>query len=80
MRYMQCVSNYDNTITLICGQWHLSSPTVKWFDWKFDNSVLEYDNSCTDWEFYEIDNDIRLSCYPDYIIFKNETLLQQIKN
>lgn len=80
--YAEVVSNYDsNTITLIRGHGYPSPQIRNGFDWKFDNSNLEYDNSCTNWKFYEIDNDgIMLNCYPEYVIFKDQTLLLQIKN
>ena len=54
--YAKVISNYDNnTITLIRGHEYPSPQIGNGFDWKFDNSVLEYDNSCADWKFNEID-------------------------
>lgn len=79
--YAKVVSNYDNnTITLIQGHGYPSPQIRNGFDWKFDNSNLEYDNSCINWKFYTIDNGIMLNCYPEYVIFKDQTLLLQIKN
>ncbi|QLH09773.1 N,N-dimethylformamidase beta subunit family domain-containing protein [Candidatus Nitrosotenuis sp. DW1] len=79
--YAEVVSDYDsNTITLIRGHGYPSPQIRNGFDWKFDNSNLEYDNMCTNWKFYEIDNGIMLNCYPEYVIFKDQTLLLQIKN
>jgi hypothetical protein len=79
--YAEIISNYDdNTITLIRGHQYPSSQIANGFDWKFDNSNLEYDNGCINWKFYEIDNGVMLNCYPEYVIFKNAALLQEIKN
>lgn len=79
--YAEVVSNYDNsTITLVHGHGYPSPQIRNGFDWKFDNSNLEYDNSCTNWKFYDIDNGIMLNCYPEYVIFKDQALLLQIKN
>ena len=79
--YAEVTSNYDtDTITLIRGHGYPDAKIRNGFDWKFDNSNFEYDNSCTSWKFYEIDDGIMLNCYPEYIIFKNESLLETIKN
>lgn len=79
--YAEVVSNYDsNTITLIRGHGYPTPQIRNGFDWEFDNSNLEYDNSCINWKFYEIDNGIMLNCYPEYVIFKDQILLLQIKN
>lgn len=79
--YARVSSDYiNNTITLIRGHEYPSPEIRNGFDWKFDNSHFEYDNTCMDWEFYEINNGIMLDCYPEYIIFKDANLLETIKN
>lgn len=79
--YAKVDSDYtDNTITLIRGHGYPSSEIRNGFGWEFDNSHLEYDNTCMNWEFYKVDNGIMLDCYPEYIIFKDEKLLEAIKN
>lgn len=79
--YAKVTANYqDGTITLLRGH-NYPTPEIKnGFDWEFDNTNFEYDNSCENWKFYEIDNGIMLNCYPEYIIFKDPILLQKIKD
>jgi len=70
----------DNKITLIRGHNYPESSIRNGFDWKFDNTPLEYDSICTDWKFYRIDNGYMLNCYPDTIIKKKtEILLAMVK-
>ncbi|TBR24012.1 MAG: hypothetical protein EPO63_04710 [Candidatus Nitrosotenuis sp.] len=79
--YAEVTSNYNtDTITLVRGHGYPDEKIKNGFDWKFDNSNFEYDNSCTTWKFYEINNGIMLNCYPEYMIFKDESLLERIKN
>jgi hypothetical protein len=79
--YAKVSSDYtNNTITLIRGHGYPSHEIRNGFGWEFDNSHLEYDNTCMNWEFYKVDNGIMLDCYPEYIIFKDEKLLEAIKN
>ncbi len=71
----------ENTITLIRGHGFPESNIDNGFDWKFDNTrPYEFDNVCNDWEFQKIDNGYMLNCYPEYIIFKDTSLLKAIKN
>lgn len=70
----------NNTITLIRGHEYPIPEIRNGFDWEFDNSHFEYDNTCMNWKFYEVDNGIMLNCYPEYIILKDEKLLETIKN
>jgi len=72
---------YENEkITLIRGHNYPESSISNGFDWKFDNSKLEYDSDCKNWEFYKIDNGYMLNCYPDTIIKrKTEILLEMIR-
>lgn len=79
--YAEISSDYeDNTITLIRGHNYPAIEIKNGFDWKYDNTHFEYDNTCINWKFYEIDNGIMLNCYPEYIIFKDPVLLQKIKD
>ena len=50
------------------------------FDWKFDNSLEEYDVTCNDMKFSKIDNGWMLNCYPENILHKNKELLKQIRD
>jgi len=50
------------------------------FDWKFDNSPLEYDKDCMEMGFDRIDNGWMLNCYPESAIHKSKVLLEMIKN
>jgi len=68
-----------NTITLIRGHGYPSSEIKNGFDWKFDNTPLEYDFGCQDWKFYEIENGVMLNCYPSSLIVKNKEFLMAIK-
>lgn len=78
--YAEILVDYENqTITLLRGH-NFPEPHIRnGFDWKFDNSIMEYDYCQVGWEFYEIDNGKMLNCYPEHIIFKNYTLLKMIK-
>ena len=79
--YAEIEVNYDdNTITLIRGHSYPKVNIVNGFDWEFDNThPFEFDTSCQNWEFYEIDNGIMLNCYPEQIIWKNASFLKTIK-
>jgi len=68
-----------NSITLIRGHGYPNSDISNGFDWKFDNSPLEYDFNCKDWKFYEIENGAMLNCYPESLIVDNKELLMAIK-
>ena len=50
------------------------------FDWKFDNSLEEYDVTCEDMKFSKIDNGWMLNCYPENVLHKNKELLRQIRD
>ena len=79
--YAEIEVDYEkDTISLVRGH-NYPDPEIKnGFGWEFDNSDLEYDLNCNNWEFYEIDNGIMLNCYPEQIIFQNYTLLKMIKD
>jgi len=78
--YAEIKTNYDkNTITLVRGH-NYPIPEIKnGFDWKFDNTVFEYDIECKDMYFYNIANGFMLNCYPEHMIYKNKVLLKAIK-
>jgi len=69
----------EDTISLVRGHNYPQQEIKNGFDWEFDNSDLEYDLNCENWEFYEIENGAMLNCYPEQIIFQNATLLRMIK-
>ena len=50
------------------------------FDWKFDNSLEEYDVTCEDMKFSKIDNGWMLNCYPENVLHKSKELLKQIRD
>jgi len=78
--YAEIEVDYDeDTISLVRGHGHPDPEIKNGFNWEFDNSDLEYDINCENWKFYEIDNGVMLNCYPEQIIFQNETLLRMIK-
>ncbi len=74
------VDYLNNSITLVRGHGYPDLQIRNGFEWKFDNTDFEYDNECKNWKFYEIDNGVMLNCYPEYIIFKDQRLLESIKN
>jgi len=78
--YAEIKVDYENqTITLVRGHGYPDSDISNGFEWKFDNTKLEYDDCLSNWEFYEIDNGKMLSCYPENIIYKDYDLLKLIK-
>ncbi len=78
--YAEISVDYENqTITLERGHNYPEPQIRNGFDWKFDNSKMEYDDCSNSWEFLNIDNGIMLSCYPEHIMFKDYDLLKTIK-
>ena len=78
--YAEIKTNYEeNTITLVRGHSYPDKEIRNGFDWKFDNSELEYDLLCKDWNFNKINNGVMLNCYPENVIFINFELLKAIK-
>lgn len=79
--YAEVSVDYEkNTISLVRGHGFPTSDIVNGFDWEFDNThPYEYDIKCLDWEFYEIDNGIMLNCYPENVLYKDQKLLEVIK-
>jgi len=79
--YAKIEANYDlNTITLIRGHNYPQQEIKNGFNWRFDNTNFEYDSSCKNWEFDELDNGIMLNCYPEMQIYKDKNLLKIIKD
>lgn len=69
-----------NTITLIKGHGFPDKTISNGFNWKYDNSNLEYNTDCNNWNFTKISNGKQLNCYPTNIIFRDFELLKQIKD
>lgn len=67
------------TITLIRGHGYPETSIVNGFDWKYDNTPMEYDSTCEKMQFYEINNGIMLNCYPEQVIMSKRGLLKTIK-
>ncbi|NDB87817.1 MAG: hypothetical protein EB164_02630 [Thaumarchaeota archaeon] len=79
--YAKISVNYQNdSISLIRGHHYPTKEILNGFDWKFDNSKLEYDKTCANWKFTKIKNGKMLSCYPQNIIFSDYRLLKEIKD
>ena len=74
------VDYLKNTISLVRGHNYPEPEIRNGFGWEFDNTPMEYDELCEDWEFYNIDNGIMLNCYPEEIIYKDIKFLKMIKN
>lgn len=78
--YAEVSVDYEkNTLTLIRGHNHPQTTITNGFDWVFDNThPMEFDNSCMPWYFYEIDNGLMLSCYPENAILTDAYLLKAL--
>jgi hypothetical protein len=64
---------------LIRGHGYPDSSIANGFDWKFDNSNLEYDVNCNNMTFNIIPNGKMLNCYPAYRTLFDKSLLEAIK-
>lgn len=73
------IDYWSNSVSLVKGHGYPEKSIGNGFDWKFDNSKLEYDSDCTNMEFYSIENGFMLNCYPELVIHKNQYLLKTIK-
>ena len=74
--------NFDEElweISLVRGHNYPEITIRNGFDWKFDNSIEEYDVTCEDMKFSKIDNGWMLNCYPENVLHKSKELLKQIK-
>ncbi len=79
--YAEITINYEqNSITLLRGHNYPESEIRNGFDWKFDNSILEYDIDCQKMGFDKIDNGWMLNCYPERAIHQSKVLLEMIRN
>jgi len=79
--YAQVQVDYDkDTLTLVKGHGYPSKDVTNAFHWKFDNSKFEYDVSCDNWKIYGIKNGKMLNCFPEYRLFYDENLLNEIKS
>jgi hypothetical protein len=78
--YAEVSVDYENnTMTLIRGHNYPEITITNGFDWVFDNThPMEYDNSCMPWYFYEIDNGLMLSCYPENVLLTDAFLLKAL--
>ena len=66
----------DETITLIRGHNYPEHEIKNGFDWEFDNThPYEYDNNCSNMEFYKIENGWMTTCYPENVFLQNSELL-----
>jgi len=78
--YAEIKVDYSNNLmTLQRGHNFPESEIRNGFDWKFDNSPLEYNLDCTDMGFDRIDNGWMLNCYPERPIHQSKVLLEMIK-
>jgi len=70
----------NNSFTLIRGHNYPEHEIVNGFDWMYDNThPYEFDQICSDWNFYEIPNGIMLNCYPQNTILNNLDMVKKIK-
>ena len=67
-------------ISLVRGHNYPEITIRNGFDWKFDNSIEEYDVTCNDMKFSKIDNGWMLNCYPENVLHKTKELLAQIRD
>ena len=78
--YAEVRTDYaNNTFTLVKGHSYPNSSIANGFDWKFDNSNLEYDIKCENMIFKIIPNGKMLNCYPAYRSLFDKSFLEAIK-
>ena len=78
--YAEVKTDYqNNSISLIRGHNFPELDIINGFDWKFDNSIMEYDLDCKEIRFDMIDNGWMLNCYPENLMHQNKVLLKTIK-
>ena len=80
--YAEIEVDYDNnTITLIRGHNYPEQEIANGFDWEFDNThPYEYDNNCSQMEFYKIDNGWMTNCYPEAPLAAFPVIFKTIKD
>lgn len=74
------VDYQNNSISLLRGHNFPESEIRNGFDWKYDNSVFEYDTDCMNMQFDRIENGWMLNCYPEKAIHQSKVLLKMIKD
>lgn len=74
------VDYLNDSISLLRGHNFPESKILNGFDWKYDNSILEYDIVCMDMQFDRIQNGWMLNCYPENAIHNSKVLLKMIKD
>ena len=67
-------------ISLVRGHNYPEITIRNGFDWRFDNSLDEYDVACNNMKFSKIDNGWMLNCYPENMLHKSKQLLKQIRD
>jgi hypothetical protein len=72
------VEIHNNEMTLIQG--HGYKVPANGFDWKYDNTPLEYEKECKNWRFEKIENGYQLNCNPELTIYKNFELLKVLRD
>lgn len=78
--YAEVKTNYvNNTFALVKGHGYPISSVLNGFDWKFDNSNLEYDINCKNMTFNIVSNGKMLNCYPAYRALYDKSFLETIK-
>lgn len=78
--YGLITADYETeTITLIQGHGYPESTIINGFDWKHENTPMEYDTECNEWQFYDIDNGKMLNCYPEILMLHDMGFLKTIK-
>ncbi|HYL65791.1 MAG TPA: hypothetical protein VEU72_01405 [Nitrosopumilaceae archaeon] len=79
--YAQVSVDYNkHTLLLIRGHGYPHPHISNGFNWKFDNSKLEYDTNCQNWSFHKINNGMMLNCYPEKIIKSDESIMDAIES
>src|SRR6267143_3643930 len=79
--YAQVSVDYNKyTLSLIRGHGYPHQHISNGFNWKFDNSKLEYDTKCKNWSFHKINNGVMLNCYPENIMRSDESLMDAIES
>ncbi len=78
--YAEVKTDYaNNTFTLIRGHGYPIPYITNGFDWKFDNSNLEYNIYCENMTLKIIPNGKMLNCYPAYRSLFGKSFLEAIK-
>ena len=78
--YAEVRTDYtNNTFKLIKGHGYPTSSITNGFDWKFDNSNLEYNTNCENMTFNIIPNGKMLTCYPAYRSLFDKPFLEAVR-